>query len=289
MNKQPRILKFFTPCASNQDLVLEQIASILTIFCSPFSWAFDLLHGQEKLMEILMCIPQEFYQDKEFCLKILDAFENRAMDVYYHASLPEKDFFAFVEELLKVQTLMPRPLFSLEANCEIFKNFSFLFYCLPEHIRSDRNWIEQLAVHNRRIFLFAQQDVRCDPQFILDLLRKNINVLRFAAESTKGNRNFFLHATQIDYKALKYASMSLRNDPEFVMEVIKVNPFAFKAAASELRHNQAFVAQAYQLDSRSLFGACSQLKKFFTGANFIETVTHERVVVTEHIQKLTLK
>jgi hypothetical protein len=289
IEKQPKILKFFNPHEGNKDLILNQVGSILHTFCSPFSSRFALLHGQQKLLELLDCMQKEFYQDKDFCLKILDVMEESVFDIYYHASISEVEFLAFVAELVKVQALLPLQSFSSETNGEIVKNYSFLTYSLPGHLRSDPAWIQQRALHNQRIFLFAEQNVRSDPHLILHLLQKNINVLRFATDSIKNNRDFFLHAAQFDYKALKYASMQLRADPAFVMDVIKVNPFAFKGAASELRHNKAFVTRAYQLDSRALFGASSKLKKIFTGAGFIETVTYERVVETEFLQKRTLK
>jgi len=288
IEKQPKILKFFTPHEGNKDLILNQIRSILHTFCSPFSSRFALLNGQQKLLELLDCMQKEFYQDKDFCLKILDVIEESVFDIYYHARISEVEFLAFVAELVKVQAFMPIRGFSAE-NGEVVKNYSFLTYSLPGHLRSDLTWIQHQALHNRRIFLFAEQNVRSDPHFILHLLQKNINVLRFATESIKNNREFFLHAAQFDYKALKYASIQLRANPAFVMDVIKVNPFAFKGAASELRHNKAFVARAYQLDSRALFGASSKLKKFFQGADFIETVTYERVVETEFLQKKTHK
>ena len=252
---QPRVLKYFLVRDRLKTLIKNTIDYIQESFNKPsnaFSVAITIVNH---LQSILHYTPTCYLNDQNFAEELLLRLDQIVQSGVERWGKSDRRIQLLVQSCCNIVNFIPEVMFERQLSRNWIKRFGFLFYKMPEHLRSDQRFIELHAKAQPSIFLGVQEDLRKDPNFILHLLSKHISVVQYCAEEIRADRTFFLRAVRYDYRALEYADRQLRSDPEFILDVIKINPLAFKGAATILRHDQAFVERACRIDPSALFGA----------------------------------
>ncbi|EFC39314.1 predicted protein [Naegleria gruberi] len=186
--------------------------------------------------------------DKEIVLKAIS--QNKNLLVYACDSI--------IEEVLRNRELIE---YSQEDVINLVlngvKEKPSLFNYLPEHMKTNHEFVIKLVELDTRISEFIPESLKQNREFLMELVKYDRNAFYNCKDmDLRGSRQFLLNALSTYRFSLSSAPSHLKDDKEFVMECLTAYPADLDEASSRLRDDE----QVVELVLKEFNNASNRLK-----------------------------